>query len=227
MNGLVRTGIVLLIGAAFCAAVSGCFYPAYQAFQSPVPAPPLSLDLGPELGVTAGVVVDTTNYGGESLRLGMTDLAGVELGVISRLGLLPNLDVGVRLSPNLLGLVDVKYRLLSFPLNVAASLGVSWYPRTGALFSTSYSGGMALYPVVAVGTERLFGGLRAVVLNEFREQHGSWQFHPGAYIGGSFGNRMRVMPEFDVLVVNQPGPSQNGYRSLLSAGAGLAILFRI
>jgi hypothetical protein len=48
------------------AAVSGCFYPAYQAFQSPATLPPLRVSLGPEIGGTLGYVVDSADYSGEN-----------------------------------------------------------------------------------------------------------------------------------------------------------------
>jgi len=217
----------LLALVAVCTALSGCFYPAYQAFQSPATVEPFRFEPGPELGATAGMVVDTTNYGGDSLRMGMTDLAGIELGLLARLGIARNLDVGLRLAPGLLGLADVKYRFLSGPVNAAAGLGVSFYPRTGSLYSASHVGGVAFYPVLAAGTERFFGGLRAVVLQPEGDLPGPWQFSPGAYVGASPGERVKVMPEFDVLVINQPGRLQNSYRSLLSAGAGLALALRI
>jgi hypothetical protein len=208
------------------AAVSGCFYPAYQAFQSPATLPPLHVSFGPEMGGTVGYVVDSVDYSGENPGLHRTDLVGLEFGVLARFGLARNFDVGLRLSPGLVGMVDAKYRFLSWPVNAAVGLGCSWYPRTGALFEGSDVGGVALYPVLVAGSDKFFGGLRAVVLHEVNDAPGRWRVQPGAFAGASLGRRLRFEPELSAGIVDQPGPMGRGYRRLVSAGAGLALSFR-
>ena len=83
--------------AVLGAAVSGCFYPAYQAFQSPVTLSPLRVSVGPAIGGTLGYVVDSADYSGENPGLHKTALVGFEVGVLARLGVARNLDVGLRL----------------------------------------------------------------------------------------------------------------------------------
>jgi hypothetical protein len=178
------------------------------------------------MGGTIGYVVDSANYSGEDPGLHRTDLVGLEGGVLARLGLARNFDVGLRLSPGLLGMIDAKYRFLSWPVNAAVGLGCSWYPRTGAVFEGSDIGGVAFYPVLVAGSERFFGGLRAVVLHEVNDPAGRWQFHPGAYAGASLGRRLRFEPELSVSIVDQPGPLHRGYRRLVSGGAGFTLSFR-
>ena len=218
-----RSAPVFLVGLVL--ATSGCFYPAYQGFQSPVTVSPFEFELGPNVGATVGYVVGSTDYGGYDPGLRTTDLVGVDFGFLARFGLLPRFDVGLRLSPGLLGMADLKYRFLSRPLNAAFSLGWSFYPRTGQLYSTSYTGGMAFYPVLAVGGDALFGGLRAVVLHEVNDNPGQWRFQPGAYVAGSFGHRVKIEPELGLFLVDQPGPFHVGSRQLAAVGAGKRNLF--
>jgi hypothetical protein len=189
--------------------------------------PPMHASVGPEVSATAGYIFDSSGVGGQDPGIGTTDLVGLEFGPLARFGLLPNLDVGLRLSPGLLGLADVKYRFLSGPVSAAAGLGFSFYPRTGQILSTTHVGGAAFYPVIVAGSERLFGGLRAVVLHGVEDDPGKWWFQPGAYLGASLGQRVELQPELSVGIVDQPAIRHIGYRRLIAVGAGLALSFQL
>jgi len=123
-------------------------------------------------------------------------------------------------------MVDAKYRFLSWPVSAAVGLGCSWYPSTDGIMSTSLAGGIAFYPVLVLGSDKFFGGFRAVVLHEVEDKPGRWRFQPGAYAGASLGERLRFEPELSAGIVDQPGPMGRGYRRLVAAGAGFALSFR-
>lgn len=111
-----------------------------------------------------------------------------------RIGLAERWDVGMKVSPFVF-FADVKYQVVDADVDVAADLGVS----VGGAFG---GGTFAAYPAVLVGTERFFVGGRMTMMTGSIELFSTDATYsgtvPNVMVGGSIGNKIRIMPEVNV-----------------------------
>jgi hypothetical protein len=173
---------------------------SFSTFQSPRVLERGEAELGG--GILFGVDLE-----GEESGLG-------ELALLGRYGLADRVDVGAKLwgFPPFVGIYgDVRYQVAREPVLVAGALGASWFSFDE--FSTG-----ALYPTVMVGADRFFAGGRWTFLtatgNEMEETFGA-KF-PGIVVGASFGSRVILAPEVNVLL---------GDETAVMPGAALVVRF--
>jgi hypothetical protein len=203
-TGMRRAVFACLV--ASCVAVSGCFFPAYQ---TPEALPPGEVSLGPV--ATYGYTF--RHYGDPS-----EERPGeLELGLMARVGIVPNIEAGFRASCPLGVMVDAKYQFLRGRLLMAADLGLSVSPSPFQLI---------WYPMLLVGTERYYAGLKAMYVREFDQGYvpspNTSSLIPGLLFGASFGRRLRVLPELNVFYYQDGDPIER----MLVAGGGFCLQYR-
>jgi len=182
MKPVLKRALPCLVAAA-CV---GCFHAAFQH--------PAVLEPG-RLGGGIGVLYVPGREDGF-----------LQLDLMGRYGIRPNLDAGLRWSIPSFTLdhssvmLDGKYRLVRDPA-VAASAGVSYSRATG--FRGKVEHVLALHPTLIAGSERVFGGIRLPVWwtpsqrVEFTNQ--------ALFVAGSFGNRLRLQPELELVRDSESG----------------------
>ncbi|MDX1674382.1 MAG: hypothetical protein R3314_06200 [Longimicrobiales bacterium] len=201
---LIRSLPLLLI-APF---VAGCV--SFSIFQGPE-----TLEQGE---LTGGVAASFYSLPGDTAGDGQTGGPWPELGV--RYGLGANLDLGVKFAgipPFGTTYADLRWQITDAPVPVTAGLGgsyVSWDPGNETdTFSFS-----ALYPSLAVGTDRLWVAGRGIIVSagttgDLFVAERLW----GIVAGTSIGDRVRLLPELQVYFgENDP-----------LVGLGLGLQFRI
>jgi hypothetical protein len=191
MSGSGRIGrFCLLLTVSSLLLASGCYYAVLQTPDT-LPAGKVQVDLR-----VGGAYM---YYRPESLSMFFPS----DLGLGARVGLARRLDAGIAFSPFLTGLIDVKYRFCDRPVRLAADIGLSsgapidvGFDSNDRMFTTSFC------PAVIAGGESWYAGARLMYSLtrhvDFHSTHISWQ--QGAFVGGSFGHRLRLLPELDLYV---------------------------
>jgi len=175
---------------------------SFSTYQTPETLAPGESAFG---GGVAGVVAD-----------GSPGFGGVEL--YGRHGLGPNVDGGMKLGgmPGLYYflMADVKYQFTGVPPIVSADLGLSVSAGSGRTTT------LAWYPMILVGTSRLYGGVKTILIRGTFEGEAFTVDHPltGIVLGTRFGQKFRLLPELDVYFSRQSSP-------LIFAGIGLQFNF--
>lgn len=178
-----RALALLMLTAALS---GGCI--SYSTFQTPT-----VLDEGDALiGVGATGVSGDTDF-------------GVLPEVYARYGFSERVDAGAKITgipPFGLVFGDVKYQLVDGPVALAADLGVSY---AGGSADISFGGDepseegysfVGLYPAVMVGTDRLYGGAKAIyIASGIADTEWISGNVFGLFAGTSFGDRVRLLPE--------------------------------
>ncbi len=142
------------------------------------------------------------------------EVAPLDVNVYVRHGLCHRLDAGLRVSVISFGATgDVKYQLVSGSLPIVADLGLS-YGRIGQDTPATWLLGVS--PSLLVGDEHVYGGVRVMYLvpNQRPATITSGIAALHLVVGGTMGNKLRVMPELGILVpINQ-----NMYPSTIVTG---------
>ena len=177
--------VVLLAGVLLCV---GCF--SLTSFQSPQALPPGSISVG---GGLAGYW--WVNYGSPY----------PEADFLVRYGLFKNVDVGGKVSLPLASVsADVKWQFLRGPLQAAINVGGS-YGRTPYFPDISEEADiLAAYPGLIIGSDRIYASARALMVHSIGYRYNDWRpdttttWYPQVLVGGSFGDRLRVVPELSL-----------------------------
>jgi len=171
---------ILLAGVLLCAS---CV--SLTNFQSPQALPPGSSSVG----------------GGLALNYPLP-----EADFLFRYGLFNSVDVGGKVAlPFLSATADVKWQFLRGPVGAAFDVGGS-YGRAPYLFDISNEANVfGVFPGLLVGSERVYTAVRMLMMHtdEFKTSHGErlssyTNWYPQVFVGGSFGDRFRVMPELSL-----------------------------
>ena len=186
MARLARLGVVMLAGLT----ASGCI--SLSIFQGPE-----TLDEG---ALVAGVGAAAFSIPGDTAS---DDEVGLWPEIGLRYGLGSGFDVGAKFAGippfgTLYG--DVRWQLVPGPVAVTAGLGGSYASVSAEVQDDeedySFS---ALYPSLAVGTDRLWIAGRGIIISsgsadEIFLSETLW----GVVAGTSFGSRVRLLPEVEV-----------------------------
>jgi hypothetical protein len=142
----------------------------------------------------AGVGVSGYGSGG----IGVIDIYG-------RWGLGGQTDLGLKIAgipPFFLLKGDVKYQFIEDPLNMSASMGVSYMGLDG---NSTYG----FYPMVLAGGQHFYGGLKGIFFSgrfSLEDEDGDTTFSTdfatekpllGAVLGARFGKKLQVLPELN------------------------------
>jgi hypothetical protein len=176
---------VLLAGALLCV---GCF--SLTSFQSPQALPPGSTSVGGGLAAYWWV-----NYGSPL----------PEADFLFRYGLFKSVDVGGKVSLPLASVsADAKWQFLNGPLLAALDVGGS-YGRSPYMFDISEEADyLTAYPQLIVGSDRIHASARVPIVHHIGYKYNDWRpdtttnWYPQVLVGGSFGDRLRVMPELSL-----------------------------
>lgn len=200
--------VVLLAGVLVCV---GCV--SLTSFQSPVSLSPGSTSVGGGLAV---------NYwASDGLPLPEADF-------LVRYGVFKGVDVGGKVSlPFASVSADVKWQFLNGPLLAALDVGGSYghSPFLNDVIDEAVY--LSAYPALLVGSDRVYVAARPLMVHtdERRLAHGVpvssyTDWYPQVIVGGSFGDRLRVMPElsFAFGMGNRQNPS-------ILPGIGIAIRY--
>ena len=185
----------------------------YATFQTPEVTPPGRVAVG--LGGAGGITF-----------LGDGGYPTLEADLYTRVGLFPRADAGLRLALPLGLMADFRYQVLRRPLLLTAGLGVQHFTRQGHEFGREVDRAYwNVYPTVLFGSRRVFGGVRAIVVNEDDRLTGraTTRVYPGVLAGASVGGRFRATPEFNLLI----GPSSIEDVPRLVTCFGLGLQFTI
>ena len=188
----------------------------YATFQSPEVNRPGRVTVG--VGGAGGITFLGADGGGYPT---------FETDLYARVGVLPDVDVGLRLALPLGIMGDVKYQVLHRPVLMSLALGAQYFDQEGTLFGDPIDATyLNLYPMILVGTRHLHAGVKAIVVNKTDHTAGdalSTRIYPGVLLGASIGSRFRVMPELDFLF----GPSgiKDTPRLITCGGLGLQYTF--
>jgi len=177
---------------ALLLALAGCYHPA---FVSPEP-----LDAGDfcaGIAVT-GLMTPSTSSG-----------AIVSQGAARvRYGFGSGFDAGIRLAVPDGPCADVKWNLLKAPFLPTTDVGGASYAVTVGMpseFPLDTTLRYGIYPAVLVGTRVFFGGIRLSAQYSL-EAHGpnrsGWSYWPALLAGASAGDRARIMPGIEVVLVS-------------------------
>lgn len=151
---------------------------------------------------------DVLDEGDALIGVGATAVAADQFGLLpevyARYGFSDRVDAGAKIAgipPFGLLFGDVKYQLVDGPVAVAADLGISYaggsadIPFDDDESEEDYSF-VGLYPAIMVGTDRLYGGAKAIYIaggTADTEWISGDVF--GLFAGTSFGDRVRLLPE--------------------------------
>ncbi len=177
--------LILVAAVLVCA---GCV--SLTSFQSPQALPPGGTAVG----------------GGLGLQVADIGYPLPEADFLFRYGLANGVDVGGKVAlPFLSAVVDVKWQFLRGPLAAAFDVGGSYSRAVGLPDISNEANVFGVYPEFLVGSERIFGAARMLVAytDELSTTHGEpvrayTDWFPQVFVGGSFGDRFRVMPELSV-----------------------------
>jgi hypothetical protein len=99
----------------------------------------------------------------------------------------------------------MKWQFLRGPLAAAFDVGGSYSRVLGLPDISNEANIFGVYPELLVGGERIFGAARMMLAytHELSTSHGEplrsyTRWYPQVFVGGSFGDRFRVMPELSV-----------------------------
>jgi len=161
----------------------------------------------------AGCVSMTDFQSPETLSPGNVSVGGglayvrplPEANFLFRYGLFDNVDVGAKLTLPALVTADVKWQFVRNPLSIAFYVGGS-YGHTPFIFDVADEAKVyTVYPELLVGNGRFYAAARALVVHtdEIRKTHyvaldSITAWYPQVFIGGSFGDRLRVIPELSL-----------------------------
>ena len=200
---------VLLASAMLCI---GCF--SLTSFQSPQVLPQGSTSVG---GGLAAYWWD--NY----------DFPLPEADFVLRYGLFKTVDVGGKLSlPAASVSADVKWQFLNGPLLAALDIGGS-YSRLPYMTDINEGGDkdiLTLCPEIVVGRDWIYASARALIVNSIGRSYNNRRpatttgWFPQVVVGGSFGDRLRVMPELSLAY----GLGSGEHPSVLP-GVGIAVKY--
>jgi hypothetical protein len=196
-----------------------CISCSFTTFQSPETVKP-------------GNIVFGLGFGGGFAQLEEEVSPILETNLYMRLGLARNLDFGLR-NISAYGFAgDLKYQFLQEP-NVAFSFGASYMSvphldlHSGPPSVEETDRYFVVYPVLLVGEEKLYGGLRCTYWSE--RCHGIWYsgtrtyntFLPGIMVGAAVGKRFKIMPELNFCLVFSNKEVPTGF--VLMAGLGFQL----
>ena len=171
---------ILLVGVLLCAS---CV--SLTSFQSPQALPPGSTSVG----------------GGLALNYPLP-----EADFLFRYGIFNGVDVGGKVSlPFASVTADVKWQFLRGPLSAAFDVGGSYSRAPGLPDISSEANVFGVFPELLVGSEWIYAAGRMLMMHtdEFKTTHGEplrsyTNWYPQVFVGGSFGDRFRVMPELSL-----------------------------
>jgi len=193
-----------------------CIGCSFTTFQSPKTVNPGKVVFG--LGVGGGLARFEEEVG-----------PIVETNLYMRVGLTRNLDFGLRNITAYGFAGDLKYQFSQEP-NVAFSLGASYMTvpdielHSGPPSVEETDRFFVVYPLLLVGEEKLYGGLRCTYWSE--RCHGIWYsgtrtyktFLPGIMVGAAMGKRFKIMPELNFSLVFSDEVVSTGF--VIMAGLG-------
>ncbi len=128
-----------------------------------------------------------------------------EANLLFRYGLFSNVDFGAKLTLPALVTADVKWLFVKSPFSLAFDVGGS-YGHAPFIFDVADEAKVyAVYPELLVGIGRFYAAARALMVHtdEIRTTHGvkldsTTTWLPQVFVGGSFGDRLRVIPELSL-----------------------------
>ena len=175
--------LIVIFMAITCAALilSGCV--SYTTLQSARPIDPGEVDLDAGTAVFPGK------------RTSVIPEVGVRAGVAR------NFDMGAKFNFTGVLSADGKVQFIEKPLRVSADFGWSYFGLRGDINSTT----VAFYPSILVGEDHWYAGVRQT----YETSSGTFNiFGPGSFssdqvstnivLGGSIGDKVRVLPEINI-----------------------------
>ena len=143
----------------------------------------------------------------------------------ARVGIVRNFDLGAKYILPSLYFLDGKYQFIDAPVILSADLGWSYFSYTGSL-GKSRGTTTCWYPMLIAGQEHWYFGVKEVYfstqgefeffgLNKFQ---GSGWITTNIVAGGVIGNKIRFLPEVNILI------PRSG-KALLVPAVGLQFVF--
>lgn len=160
---------------------------------------PMSVFNGPEV-VAAGETVAGPASSMLEVVSGGSEVPGGALEVVARHGIGHDLDIGLRVSglpPFGTFYGDLRWQFLDAPLPMTAGLGGSFTAlnvREEADDTTATGAFGAVYPSVAIGTNRLWAAVRGIVFIGAPTPELADKALVGLHVGTSFGDVLRLLP---------------------------------
>lgn len=183
----------IVSGVVGCAllflSLSGCV--SYTTLQSAKTLDPGEVHLGAGAGCLAS-----------------EDRTPVQLELGMRVGIVQNFDAGAKyIMPNFIFL-DGKYQILSGPVNLSFDLGYSYFRYFGDFSHSSKGSGSAWYPMLIVGQDYWYAGIKRVYFSTQGEIEviGLNKFETSGWMstnivaGGIIGTSVRLLPEINIII---------------------------